>query len=83
MMSTMDAAHQSPGRAPRVDCIIRDAIKSEKLSVVQILDRTSEAGVAEPVAIMVLVDMLRHGEIEYHAGAYRLSGAPRQAGGGA
>jgi len=83
-MATYDDAHQSPvGRRTRVDDMIRDTLKIQTLSLGELFIFLKSMGVAEPVALCVLARMIQQGDVTYRGGRYVLTGAPRQAGGGA
>lgn len=76
--------HQSPsGRRARVDDLIRDALETQTLSLVEIFMSLGSKGVAEPVAVCVLARMIQEGEVSYRRERYVLTGASQQAGGAA
>lgn len=83
-MATYDDAHQSPvGRRTRVDNMIRDTLKLQTLSLVELFIFLESRGVAEPVALCVLARMIQQGDVTYRSGRYVLNGAPAHAGGAA
>lgn len=69
--------HQSPsGRRARVDTMIRDALETQTLSLVELFILVGSRGVSEPVALCVLAQMIQQGEVAYRDGGYVLIGAP-------
>ena len=83
-MATYGDSHQNPvGALTRVDDMIRDTLKIQTLSLVELFIFLESRGIAEPVALCVLARMIQQGDVTYRGGRYVLTCAPAHAGGAA